>query len=62
MRSGDHRPNGLLVARGKGVPAGGELPAIATEDIGPTIAAYLGVTLDGVDGKPAAWLAQMTVS
>jgi predicted AlkP superfamily phosphohydrolase/phosphomutase len=61
-RSGDHRPNGLLVARGRGVPAGGEMPAMATEDIGPTIAAYLGVTLDGVDGKPAAWLAQATVS
>lgn len=55
-RSGDHNPNGLLVARGHGLPAGAQMPALAVEDIGPTIASYLGVTLEGVDGTPAAWL------
>jgi predicted AlkP superfamily phosphohydrolase/phosphomutase len=57
-RSGDHRPNGLLVARGPGLPAGEEMPSIAVEDIGATIARYLGVTLEAVDGSPAAWLAE----
>jgi predicted AlkP superfamily phosphohydrolase/phosphomutase len=56
-RSGDHKPDGLLIARGSGFAAGAEMPALAIEDIGPSIAARLGVMLDGVDGGPAPWLA-----
>lgn len=56
-RTGDHRPHGLLLARGPGIPVGKELPPIAVEDIGPSIACRLGVTLDGVDGRAAPWLA-----
>ncbi len=55
-RTGDHLPDGLLVARGPRVPAGATLPAIAVEDVGPTVAARLGVTLPDVDGRPAATL------
>jgi predicted AlkP superfamily phosphohydrolase/phosphomutase len=56
-RTGDHKPDGLLLARGPGLPAGTGLPPLAVEDIGPTVAARLGATLDGVDGRPAEWLA-----
>jgi predicted AlkP superfamily phosphohydrolase/phosphomutase len=56
-RTGDHSPDGLLLARGPGLPAATDLPPLAIEDIGPTVAARLGVTLDGVDGRPAEWSA-----
>ena len=56
-RTGDHRPDGLLLLRGAGYPAGATIPSIAMEDIGPSLAQRLGVTLAGVDGAPAAWLA-----
>lgn len=55
-RTGDHTEDGLLIARGPGLPAGAEMPAIEVEDIGPSIAALLGVALDDPDGKPAVWL------
>jgi predicted AlkP superfamily phosphohydrolase/phosphomutase len=57
-RTGDHRPDGLLLARGPGLPPGTNLPAIKVEDIGPTIAARLGVTLEGMDGRVVEWLAR----
>lgn len=57
-RSGDHRPEGMLVAAGEGIAAGVELDPIAVEDIGPSIAARLGVMLDDVDGAPVDWLAR----
>jgi hypothetical protein len=56
-RTGDHSPDGLLLARGPGLPAGTNLTPLAIEDIGPTVAARLGVTLNGVDGRPAEWFA-----
>jgi len=56
-RTGDHRPDGLLLALGPGIPAATALPALAIEDLAPSISARLGVSLDGVDGIPAAWLA-----
>jgi len=54
-RSGDHRPDGLLLAFGPGIPTGKALPTLDTEDFGPSVASRFGVTLD-VDGRPAAWL------
>jgi predicted AlkP superfamily phosphohydrolase/phosphomutase len=61
-RTGDHRPYGLLLMCGEGFESGARLPTIAVEDIGPSIAAYLGVTLDGVDGEPADWPAEAAVA
>lgn len=56
-RTGDHRPEGLLLIRGAGFAAGAGFPPIAVEDFGPSIAARLGVTLDEVDGAVVPWLA-----
>jgi predicted AlkP superfamily phosphohydrolase/phosphomutase len=56
-RSGDHRLDGLLLARGPGLDRG-EMPSLRSIDLGPTVAARLGVELDGVDGRPVAWLAR----
>jgi predicted AlkP superfamily phosphohydrolase/phosphomutase len=56
-RTGDHRPDGLLIAVGAGLDAGARTDDIDVEDIGPSIAARLGVPLAQVDGKPIAWLA-----
>jgi hypothetical protein len=56
-RTGDHKPDGLLIALGPDLPAGAAMPPLAAEDLGPTVAARLGVELGGVDGLPARWLA-----
>jgi predicted AlkP superfamily phosphohydrolase/phosphomutase len=56
-RTGDHFPDGLLLASGSDFPAGRSMPPIAVEDIGPSVAARLGVALENVDGKPVSWLA-----
>jgi predicted AlkP superfamily phosphohydrolase/phosphomutase len=50
-RTGDHRPEGLLVARGPGI-APGRLPPVAVEDVAPTLCARLRVALPRVDGRP----------
>jgi predicted AlkP superfamily phosphohydrolase/phosphomutase len=50
-RTGDHRPDGLLVVRGPGVGPG-ELPAVQVTDVGPTVAAHFGCALPDVDGRP----------
>ena len=55
-RSGDHRLDGLLIARGPDLDAGPK-PPIRSIDLGPTIAARLGVALEGVDGAAVDWLA-----
>jgi predicted AlkP superfamily phosphohydrolase/phosphomutase len=51
-RTGDHTPDGLLMARAPHVRAGALGRRIDVMDLAPTLAAMLGVTLDGVDGKP----------
>jgi predicted AlkP superfamily phosphohydrolase/phosphomutase len=51
LRTGDHRPEGLLLARGPGISPGPR-PAIDIHDLAPTLAARLGVSLPGVDGRP----------
>ena len=56
-RTGDHLPDGVLLASGPGLAAGRSMPSIAVEDIGPSIAARLGIVLENVDGRPASWLA-----
>jgi hypothetical protein len=61
-RTGDHRPAGLLLTHGDGLPAGARLEGLAVEDIGPSIAARLGVVLEDVDGAPCTWLAERKIS
>ncbi|HEY0411542.1 MAG TPA: alkaline phosphatase family protein [Allosphingosinicella sp.] len=57
-RTGDHKPDGLLIARGAGLGAGAAVPGLAVEDFAPSIAARLGMDLPGVDGRAVPWLAQ----
>ena len=52
VRTGDHRPDGLFLAVGPGLtPKRVEKP-VSVMDLGPSMAALLGVELEGVDGKP----------
>jgi predicted AlkP superfamily phosphohydrolase/phosphomutase len=55
-RTGDHEPEGLLIALAPDLPAGAEMAPLAVEDLGPSVAARLGVAIGGVDGTPARWL------
>ncbi len=55
-RTGDHRPDGLLLATGPGIPVGARLAPIESIDLAPTIAARLGVELPDVDGRPVSVL------
>lgn len=57
-RSGDHRPEGLLLVRGPGIPAGPLRETVLAEDIAPTLAAMLGVTLATADGRPIPGLSR----
>ena len=56
-RTGDHKPEGLLLVRGAEFAAGSVLPTVAVEDLGPSIAARFGLRLDDVDGRVAPGLA-----
>ncbi|MGH6959415.1 MAG: hypothetical protein ACREE7_02935 [Dongiaceae bacterium] len=56
-RSGDHRPDGLLLATGPSIPTNAPLAAIEIESLAPSIAARLGVSLPDIDGMPVPWLA-----
>jgi len=51
-RTGDHKPNGLLMAAGPGIPPQRLERPVSVTDIAPTLAARLGVVLAGVDGAP----------
>ena len=55
-RTGDHRPAGLLLARGDGFSPNKRMPGIDVEDLAPSIAARMGVALDDVDGQAVSWL------
>jgi predicted AlkP superfamily phosphohydrolase/phosphomutase len=55
-RTGDHRPRGLLLAAGPGIPAGGSLPELAIEDLPASLMARFGQDSSGMDGQPASWL------
>jgi predicted AlkP superfamily phosphohydrolase/phosphomutase len=54
IRTGDHRPNGLVFVMGRGITVGRVTGSVSVPvvDLGPTIAARLGVQLDGIDGAP----------
>ncbi len=56
-RTGDHRSDGLLLVTGPGIERTAAEPRVRNVDLAPSLAARLGVTLDGVDGRPVAWLA-----
>jgi len=49
VRSGDHEPDGLLVAAGGG--AGELAEPVPLEDLAPTLAAAVGCTLPNVQGR-----------
>ena len=51
-RTGDHLPGGRLWCAGPGVSSNGEEEPLATQDVGATLAARLGLRLAGVDGVP----------
>jgi predicted AlkP superfamily phosphohydrolase/phosphomutase len=51
-RTGDHFPDGLLLATGPGIPRRAMLPSIPVMDIATTICARLDVELSDVDGHP----------
>ena len=57
-RSGDHRPEGLLLAYGPGIPGATALPSIEVQDLAPSIAGQLGVSFGGTDGKALPWLGE----
>lgn len=56
-RTGDHRPEGLLLAAGPGVPRGRQ-PDVAIEDIGVAMSERLGAPLPETDGAAIPWLAR----
>ncbi|HSJ62650.1 MAG TPA: alkaline phosphatase family protein [Gemmatimonadaceae bacterium] len=55
-RTGEHRPNGWLIAAGPGIPHRRLERPVSLLDVAPTAAAMLGVPLPGVDGRPIAEL------
>jgi predicted AlkP superfamily phosphohydrolase/phosphomutase len=59
VRTGDHRPDGFVLARGPRRVAGTLPRHLEVEDLAPTIAAHLGVTLADVDGAPARELLEV---
>lgn len=54
VRTGDHpvEAQGLLLARGPGIPSGEAGPVVPSVDVAPTLAAWVGASLPGVDGRP----------
>lgn len=50
-RTGDHHERGVLLARGPGIAPGHRPASIVLQDVAPTIAAALDVTLPDVDGR-----------
>jgi predicted AlkP superfamily phosphohydrolase/phosphomutase len=51
-RTGDHRPGGVFVALGPGIPIGKRDHPVDVRDFGPTIARKLGVALGDTEGIP----------
>jgi len=52
-RTGDHRPEGLMMVRARGIQPSHVNDIIPLIDVAPTLCALLGVDLPDVDGKPA---------
>jgi hypothetical protein len=61
-RTGDHRPDGLLIARGPGIAAGHTLPAEPSVAVAATVCALLGVERADLDGRPIAALRSATAA
>lgn len=57
IRSGDHKPDGLLLARGPGIAPGPINRTVDITQLGPTIAALLGVTLRSTPAEPVSEVA-----
>lgn len=51
-RTGDHRPEGLFIAVGKGIRAGRMDRPVSLMDFAPTFTQLLGVPLPDIDGRP----------
>ena len=51
-RTGEHRIEGILVARGPGIPQGTMPRVVSTLDLAPTFARFLGCDMADVDGQP----------
>lgn len=51
-RSGEHRIEGMLVARGPGIPAGDPGRVLSTLELAPTFAAMLGCAMPSAGGRP----------
>jgi predicted AlkP superfamily phosphohydrolase/phosphomutase len=60
VRSGDHRPSGLLLFRGPNVQESATAGAVPIESLAPTIAALCGVRLPDVDSEPIPEVAGVT--
>jgi predicted AlkP superfamily phosphohydrolase/phosphomutase len=52
QRTGDHTPRGCFAITGPGVQPGRLAATIDSVDLAPTMAAWLGVALNDVDGRP----------
>ena len=50
-RTGEHRPEGMFIAAGPGIPAGRRNESTSILDFAPTLAAMLGVQITGTDGR-----------
>ncbi len=59
LRTGDHRPSGWVFARGPGIAPGPLGDRVRVIDLAPTIAAWLGVELPDVDGRPIPAFARL---
>lgn len=51
-RTGDHRPDGLIMFQGPSIRPGRIEQPVSVMDIAPTLASLAGVELRGVEGKP----------
>jgi predicted AlkP superfamily pyrophosphatase or phosphodiesterase len=50
--STDPEMNGIFIARGRGIRQGARLKLIRSVDVGPTIAALLGLEMKNITGTP----------
>lgn len=57
VRSGDHKPAGFFWCTGAGIQAGQRSEPVSVMDFAATVAARLGVRLDGIDGRPIRGIA-----
>jgi predicted AlkP superfamily phosphohydrolase/phosphomutase len=55
-RTGEHRRDGFVIGAGPGIPTGTLGQPASVLDLAPTLAAWLGTELPGVDGRPIAEL------